>query len=63
MTKTKVPKGDTLVEELEKAVLDQLRKTEGKERNDAIAHGIKLAAVKHRIARNEDDGDFFGSES
>ena len=62
MTKTKRPKGDTLVTELEKAVLDQLRKTEGKERNDAINAGIKLAAIKHRIEGQEDEGNFFGGD-
>jgi hypothetical protein len=48
---------------LEEAILDQLKRTEGKERNDSIANGIKLAAIKHRIAGNEDDGDYFGGES
>jgi hypothetical protein len=62
MTKTKSPKGDKLLEALEDAVLAALH-SEGKDRNDAIANGIKLAAIKHRIAGNEDDGDYFGHAS
>ena len=47
---------------LEEAVLLAIR-GEGKERTDAISNGIKLLAIKHRIAGNEDDGDYFGEDS
>jgi hypothetical protein len=61
MTKTKRPKLDKLLIALEAAVLSGLSAAEtGKELNDTINAGIKLAAIKHRIAGNEDDGDFFG---
>lgn len=61
MTKTKARKGDKLLEALEQAVLLGLKASEtGKERNDNVANGIKLLAIKHRITGNEDEGDYFG---
>lgn len=45
---------------IEDSVLKALRNGEGKELNDAISNGIKLAALKHRISAGEDDGDYFG---
>ena len=59
MTKTVRRKADKLMAALEEAVLLAIR-GEGKERTDAIANGIKLLAIKHRITGNEDDGDYFG---
>jgi hypothetical protein len=61
MTKTKAPKADKLLLALEEAVLAALH-GEGKDRNDAINAGIKLAAIKHRIIAGDDDGDFFGDK-
>lgn len=60
---TKKPKADKLIDAIEASVLKALRNGEGKELNDAIANGIKLAALKHRIAGNEDDGDYFGGDA
>jgi hypothetical protein len=61
MTKTPRRKSDKLLAALEAAVLLGLKTSEtGKERNDNVANGIKLLAIKHRITGTEDDGDYFG---
>jgi hypothetical protein len=63
VTKTPRRKSDKLLDALEAAVLLGLKSSEtGKERNDNVANGIKLLAIKHRIAGNEDDGDYFGGD-
>lgn len=58
-----VTKQSDLLEALEQAILQALRDTEGKERNDAVSNGIKLLAIKHRIRGGTDDADYFGSAS
>lgn len=49
-----------LLEALEESILEALRHSEGKERNDAIANGIKLLAIKNRL-RGGDESDYFSS--
>jgi translation elongation factor EF-1beta len=64
MTKATKPAGDVFIEQLEKAISKILTnpKTTAKDRNQAIANGIKLAHIKHRISP-DDDGSFFGGET
>jgi len=54
-------KGDELLEALEKAVLAiiESKKTSTQERLVAIAHGTKLAAIRHKIVGREPDAEFF----
>jgi hypothetical protein len=64
MTKAAKPAADAFIEQLEKAITATLkdRKTSAKDRNAAIANGIKLAMIKARINPDGDAGEFFGSE-
>ena len=57
---TKKSQDDKLIVALEKAVLESIKEMQGKDRSDAIANGIKLAAIKFRISGPDDDGDYFG---
>ena len=61
---TKRPKSDKLLDAMERAVLKILAnpKATTKDRIDAIAHGSKLAAIKHKITGPDDDGEYFGGE-
>ena len=61
---TTQPKEDALILQLEKAITDQLKnkRTTAKDRNAAIANGIKLAQIKHRISP-EDEESFFGGQT
>jgi hypothetical protein len=58
------PKGDSLMEALEAAVRRILSnpKASKKEKNDAIANGIKLAQIKHRLSPDATE-EFFGTGS
>ena len=62
MTKAPKPAADLFLDTLEKAIVKQLQsvKTSGKDRNQAIANGIKLAQIRHRINPDDDTGEFFG---
>ncbi len=62
MTKAAKPIGDAFIAQLEAAITKTLtdRKTSAKDRNAAIANGIKLAHIKHRINPDDGDGEFFG---
>lgn len=48
---------------LEKSVREALKDASltGAEKNAAATLGLRIAALKHRIAGPPDDGDFFGS--
>lgn len=52
-----------LLEALEESILEALKHSEGKDRNDAINAGIKLLAIKHRIRGGDSDADYFSSNS
>ena len=56
------PAADAFIAEIEAAIMRTLkdRKTPAKDRNAAIANGIKLAMIKHRINPDDDSGEFFG---
>ena len=62
MTKAAKPAADVFLDTLEKAIVKQLKsiKTSGKDRNQAIANGIKLAMIRARINPDGDSGEFFG---
>jgi hypothetical protein len=61
MTRTKLAKAPGLLDALETAVLDILSNPKSKtaEKLSAIAHGTKLAAIRHSINGRDTDGDFF----
>jgi hypothetical protein len=62
MTKAAKPAADAFIEQLEAAITKTLKnpKATAKDKNQAIANGIKLAMIKHRISPDEGDGEFFG---
>jgi len=64
MAKKPVQKGptDPLLAKLEKAVTDILDsdKASVRAKQTAVQLGIKLAQIKHQIAGDDDDGEFFG---
>jgi len=64
MTKASKPVGDVFITEIEAAIMKTLkdRKTSAKDRNAAIANGIKLAMIKHRINPDDDQGEFFSGK-
>ncbi len=55
------PQADALLDMLERAIADILadKKTDKKEKNDAIANGIKLAQIKFKINPDSVE-EFFG---
>lgn len=63
--RAKRPSTDPFLDVLEGAVGAILKnpKATRLEKNDAIANGIKLAAIRHKIDGGADDGDFFGGET
>ena len=60
---TAQPKDDPLIAQLEKSITDTLKnkKTNARDRNAAIANGIKLAQIKHRLG-DDLEGEFFGGQ-
>ena len=57
----KKPSGDGLVNRLEQAIIDMLDDQEASReiKNVAIANGIKLAMIQHRLESSDVD-DYFG---
>lgn len=53
----------TLLEELEKSILDMLEKPRlpNAEKLKAIEAGVKVLAIKHKIDGGGQDGAFFGN--
>ena len=64
MTKAAKPAADAFISEIEAAIMKTLkdRKTSAKDRNAAIANGIKLAMIKFKINPDDGDGEFFGGK-
>lgn len=58
---TAQPKDDPLIAQLEKSITDTLKnkKTNARDRNAAIANGIKLAMIKNKLT-GDDEESFFG---
>lgn len=63
VTKVPRPLGDAFMDQLERSITDTLKnkKTSARDRNAAIANGIKLAQIRHRI-NPESEEDYFGGE-
>ncbi len=64
MTKAAKPAADAFIAQLEDAITKTLKspKTSAKDRNAAIANGIKLAMIKFKINPDDGDGEFFGGK-
>ena len=58
---TAQPKDDPLIAQLEKSITDTLKnkKTNARDRNAAIANGIKLAMIKNKLT-GDDEESYFG---
>ena len=58
---TAQPQDDPLIAQLEKSITDTLKnkKTNARDRNAAIANGIKLAMIKNKLT-GDDEESFFG---
>jgi|HubBroStandDraft_5_1064220.scaffolds.fasta_scaffold1203132_1 hypothetical protein len=54
-------KDDPMIKQLEQSIIATLKdkKTTARDRNAAIANGIKLAQILHKIGDGE-EGEFFG---
>lgn len=61
MTKKHVPVSDELITMLEKGITDVINDKEAtvKDKMSAIAAGVKVAAIKHRLANPDEKGGFF----
>jgi len=61
MTRKKVPAKDSYIDALKRVSLEiaEDKQKSARDRNAAVANGVKLAAIEHKISPNETD-DFFG---